>query len=159
MKLKGSCQCEKVQFTVESKTPYPFMICYCSICRKLGGALGGCNIMGVRKTLKIKGRNNLKIYHATMRSPGKRSHKSSGERWFCKECGAHLFVMDDGYPDGVWPNAASIDTPLPAAPSRTHIMLKWKPKWIPLFGKGPHFPLYPDISIENWHKKHRLLKK
>ena len=34
MLLRGSCQCGKVRFRVQSDTPYPFMFCYCSICRK-----------------------------------------------------------------------------------------------------------------------------
>ena len=34
MKLNGSCHCGAVKFSVESHTPYPYMRCYCSICRK-----------------------------------------------------------------------------------------------------------------------------
>ena len=40
MKLAGSCSCGAVKFTVASQTPYPYMRCYCSICRKTAG--GGC---------------------------------------------------------------------------------------------------------------------
>jgi len=39
--LLGSCQCGKVHFSVESETPVPFMFCFCSICRKTGGAAFG----------------------------------------------------------------------------------------------------------------------
>lgn len=52
MKLQGSCHCGKVKFTFETKTPQPFMHCYCSICRKTQGGSGSCiNIMVERKTL------------------------------------------------------------------------------------------------------------
>lgn len=40
MKLKGSCHCGAVSFEVESKTPQPFMHCYCTICRKTQGGGG-----------------------------------------------------------------------------------------------------------------------
>ncbi|MGI9046838.1 MAG: GFA family protein, partial [Burkholderiales bacterium] len=40
MKLEGSCHCGAVRFRVESAHLYPFMRCYCSICRKTAGAGG-----------------------------------------------------------------------------------------------------------------------
>ena len=48
MKLEGSCHCRAVKFTVTSHTPYPYMRCYCSICRKTAGGGGfAINIMGI----------------------------------------------------------------------------------------------------------------
>ena len=35
MKLEGSCHCKAVTFTVESHTPSPFQLCYCSVCRQV----------------------------------------------------------------------------------------------------------------------------
>src|SRR5437763_5822569 len=109
MKLEGSCQCGKVTFRVESDTPYPFMYCFCSICRKTTGGGFGCNIMSRRETLKISGQRHLRKYHARVREPGKRTEISEGERWVCGECGTHLYVADDRWPEGVWPNAGAID--------------------------------------------------
>ena len=43
MKLEGSCHCKAVRFSLESLEPYPFMRCYCSICRKTAGS-GGVGI-------------------------------------------------------------------------------------------------------------------
>ena len=40
MQLEGSCHCQAVRFSVESHEPYPFMRCYCSICRKTAGGGG-----------------------------------------------------------------------------------------------------------------------
>ncbi len=37
MLLKASCHCQVVKFEVESHTPYPFLRCFCSICRKTAG--------------------------------------------------------------------------------------------------------------------------
>jgi hypothetical protein len=157
MKLEGSCQCEKVKFTVDSHTPYPYMICYCSICRKVAGGLGACNIMGERKSLRVRGRNNIRSYHATIREKGKRPIKSSATRWFCERCGTHLYLLDDEWPDGVWPNAAAIDTPLPVPPKRVQIMVQYKPKWVPLVPGAKKLRRYPELSIADWHK--RYIKK
>ncbi len=154
MKLEGSCQCGKVSFSCESDTPVPFMYCYCSICRKLCGSAFGCNIMGKRETLKVRGKQFLKLYHARVRNPGEKTRISRGERWFCSECGTHLYVLDDEWPDGVWPNVGAIDTELPEAPSNVHIMTRFKPKWAPMPVRGPKFPKYPKLSIAEWHERH-----
>ena len=157
MLLEGSCQCGKVRFSVESATPYPFMRCYCSICRKLVGA-PGVNIMGVRESLQVRGRRHLKTMHAVIRNPGQRAVRSGAERLFCGECGTHLWLQDDEWPDGVWPNACAIDTPLPEPPSYVHLMLAFKPKWVTVDGRGPRFRRYPELSIADWHARHGLTK-
>jgi hypothetical protein len=155
MRLEGSCQCEKVRFRVDSDTPVPFMYCFCSICRKTTGGAFGCNVMGKRPTLTITGRRHLRKYNARIRNPRKKTVISSGERWFCGECGTHLYLLDDEWPDGVWPNAGAIDTPLPVAPEHVFIMTRFKPAWVPLdgLGPGPRFPEYPELSIAAWHEK------
>ena len=65
MKLEGSCHCQAVRFTLESAQPYPFMRCYCSICRKTAGGGGfAINLGGDYRTLQIDGREHLGIYRA-----------------------------------------------------------------------------------------------
>jgi len=155
MRLGGSCQCGKVRFTVESETPYPFMYCYCSICRKTEGAFG-CNVMGRRATLRVTGRRHLRRHHPVMREKGKRPYRSEGERCFCAACGTHLFVLDRRWPEGVWPSAAAIDTPLPTPPEHVHMMLRYKPRWVSVAGKGRRYPEYPELSIAEWHARYGL---
>ena len=156
MQLHGSCQCGKVAFRVESETPYPFMYCYCSICRKTTGFVT-CNIMGTRATLRVTGKSHLKCYHAVVRRPGKRAQRSEGERWFCGRCGTHLYVLDDRWPEGVWPNAAAIDTPLPMPPEHVHLMVDYKPPWVTICEPGPQYPEYPELTIAEWHARHGLV--
>jgi hypothetical protein len=155
MRLDGSCQCGGVRFHVESDTPYPFMICYCSICRKTSGAVTS-NVMGQRDTLKVSGKRLLKVHHAVMRANGKRPTRSSAERWFCGRCGSHLYLLDDRWPEGVWPNAAAIDTPLPVPPEHVQIMLRYKPDWVPMIEDDPgsRHQVYPRFSIAGWHEAH-----
>ena len=55
MRLKGSCSCGAVKFSLDSHTPYPYMRCYCSICRKTQGGGGyAINIMGETKSFKVE---------------------------------------------------------------------------------------------------------
>lgn len=156
MTLAGSCQCGKVRFRVESDTPYPFMYCYCSICRKTAGGPYGCNLMGRSDTLRVSGEKYLRRYHARIRARGKRTVVSTAERWFCGECGSHLYLTDGRWPDGVWPNAGVIDTPLPVAPENVHIMVGYKPAWVKVHGRGSRYREYPKLSIAEWHQRHGL---
>ena len=60
MLLKGSCHCGAVHFSVESEHPYPFNLCYCSICRKTAGAGGfAINLGGRFGSLKVDGEEHI----------------------------------------------------------------------------------------------------
>ena len=43
MLLQGSCHYQRVRFRVRCPHPHPFLLCYCSICRKTEGG-GGLRI-------------------------------------------------------------------------------------------------------------------
>lgn len=154
MQLTGSCHCKAVEFRLESKTPYPYMRCYCSICRKIGGSAGfAINLMGDAASLKTIGEQSKLVYNALIDGT-----RSPAERHFCKVCGAHLWVWDPRWPGLLHPHAGVIDTPLPRPPETVHIMLEYKPDWIGV-PEGPndiHFGKYPDLSIEEWHKSKGL---
>jgi hypothetical protein len=158
--LKGSCHCQAVRFEVESKTPYPFMYCYCSICRKTAGGSGSAiNIMGNYKTLKIWGKSHIKVYHAILSyTKNGKPKRSSGQRHFCKHCASCLWMYDKHWPNLVHPFASAIDTPLPIPPERVHIMLNYAANWckVPKGKKDIHFEEYPEDSIAGWHKKNHL---
>ncbi len=157
--LEGSCRCGAVSFTLESHTPYPYQLCYCSICRKTDGGGGfAINIMGDAKTLKVKGRRAIGIFHAKIEDEDGRCYTSGGERHFCTKCGTALWVYDKEWPELVHPFASAIDSDLPKPPSKTHLMLKYKANWVkPEIGKGDKkFQLYPKESIEDWHRKRGL---
>ncbi len=150
MKLEGSCHCGAVRFSVESSTPYPYMHCYCSICRKTAGGGGyAINIMGEAATLRIEGDGNITVYQIS---------GGEGKRHFCRHCGSALYASNPRWGDWVYPFASAIDTPLPPAPERTHIMLDFKAPWVavPEGKQDPHFPQYPDQSIADWHKSRSL---
>ncbi len=151
MKLEGSCHCGKVTFSCDSDTPYPYQRCYCSICRKQQGGGGfAINLKGDANTLEVGGREHLSVYHAV--TDGR---ESPAERNFCSKCGSALWLYDPRWPDLVHPFASAIDTPLPAAPETTHVMLRYKPGWVSVErgAKDRYHDEYPDESIEDWHRR------
>lgn len=160
MKLKGSCHCQSVQFECETHSPYPFIRCYCSICRKTAGGGGyAINIMAVADTLKVKGEQYVSIYQAILHSEGSNKEKvSSGQRHFCRNCASCLWIFDSEWPKWIYPFASAIDTELPKPPEKMHMMLDSAANWceIPRGKHDVHYSDYPSVSIENWHKKHGL---
>lgn len=148
MKLKGSCHCRAVRFSLETSTPYPYMWCYCSICRKTAGGGGyAINIMGDATTLKVTGRT--RVYRAS---------KGGGERHFCPQCASALYVWDKRWPEWVYPFASAIDTPLPKARARQLIFLGSRAGWAHV-PTGKRFKAYPREAIIDWHRKRRLLAR
>jgi hypothetical protein len=158
--LEGSCRCEAVRFTVGSHSPYPYQLCYCSICRKTAGGGGfAINIMGDMRTLHVKGRKAIGVYRASIADEDSGTCTvSTGERNFCRKCATALWMFDPQWPELMHPLASAIDTPLPVPPARTHLMLRYKASWVvPVIGPDDlTFDLYPEESIEAWHKRHGL---
>lgn len=158
--LEGSCRCGAVRFSAASHTPVPYQLCYCSICRKQQGGGGfAINLAADARTLKVTGKRHLGLYRAEIEDE-ERPHceVSTGERRFCRRCGSALWLYDPTWPDLVHPFASAIDSELPAAPQKVHLMLKYKAGWVePDIREGDDaYQLYPVLSIEDWHKKHGL---
>ena len=160
MELQGSCRCGAVTFGCRSHTPYPYQLCYCSICRKTAGGGGfAINMMADHQTLRVTGKKSLGVYRASLCDDnGGRCEMSGGERNFCTSCGSALWLYDPRWPELAHPFASAIDTDLPVPPRRTHLMLRYKANWVaPDVGPNDlQFDLYPEQSIEAWHRQHRL---
>ena len=157
MLLEGSCHCGSVTFSLNSKHPYPFNRCYCSICRKTQGGGGyAVNLSGDAESLNVEGEDNISVYQV-VRDNGETSPM---ERRFCKRCGSALWCWDPRWPELLHPFASAIDTPLPTPPELTHLMTGSKADWIPLTTADGDkvFDEYPDESIAQWHARHGLDK-
>lgn len=155
--LKGSCSCGSVRFSCDSPGPYPYQLCYCTICRKTAGGGGyAINLIGDAGTLDVDGKPA--VYRAEVEDGHGGRRPSSAERNFCPRCGSALWLYDPAWPDLVHPFASAIDGDLPRPPERTHLMLRFKASWVaPDFGeRDERFDLYPDESIEDWHRARGL---
>lgn len=153
MRLQGSCHCQAVRFSLNSPHPYPFNLCYCSICRKTAGAGGfAINLSGEFATLEVEGREHLRVYHARLDEDDERS---PAERHFCALCGSALWLWDSRWPELVHPHASAIDTELPKPPERTHLMLGSKAPWVEVRAdpQDKQFEEYPEESIAAWHER------
>jgi hypothetical protein len=160
MHLEGSCHCGEVEFSLNSAHPYPYQRCYCSICRKTQGGGGySINLSGDAQSLKVKGRENISIYHAKIRE----DHQvriSSAERHFCKLCGSGLWLFSPEWPELIHPFASAIDTPLPSPPENTHLLLDSKASWVEVHVHegDKQFEGYPKESIAEWHERLGLVR-
>lgn len=156
--LKGACRCGAIRFSCDSHTPAPYQLCYCSICRKTAGGGGyAINLGGDASTLTVEAQpGSLGIYRAEIRDEDSGACRvSTGQRHFCSRCATALWLFDPEWPDLVHPFASAIDSALPVPPSRTHLMLRFKPEWVqPDVADGDRsFDLYPQDSLEQWHKR------
>ena len=161
MHLEGSCCCQSVKFLVESPHPYPYMHCYCSICRKTQGGGGfAINLGALYDSLKVEGKEHIRHF-----SPMYSNHEtgvyeqSPGQRHFCSKCGSGLWVWDPRWPDLVHPYASVIDTPLPVPPERNHILLDSKPDWVNVSNRSTdkQFEHFLEVmSLAEWHEQHGL---
>lgn len=162
MLLKGSCHCGAVSFSVRSRHPYPYQLCYCTICRKTQGGGGfAINLGGEAASLKVKGTRHLSVYRAKLKDPGeRRARRSTGQRNFCSLCGSALWLYDPTWPELVHPFASAIDTALPKPPAKTHLMLDFKAPWVePAIKQGDkQFSRYPVESVADWHRRHGVEK-
>ncbi|OGI69269.1 MAG: alanine acetyltransferase [Candidatus Muproteobacteria bacterium RBG_16_60_9] len=163
MELKGSCHCGGVKFTLTSAHPYPFNICYCSICRKTAGGGGfAINLGGDSESLVVAGKRNVTVYQVRcVDSETEAVTKSSARRSFCKICGSALWVWSPEWPELIHPFASAVDTPLPLPPERTHLMLGSKAPWVEVHtgARDQIFDEYPKESIAEWHQRLGLEEK
>ena len=143
MQLEGSCHCGRVRFRLQSAHPYPFNLCYCSICRKTA-------------TFEVEGREHATCYQPHIPDPDTGELKQNpGQRYFCKHCGSALWAWDPRWPELVHPFASAIDGDLPVPPERTHMMLGSKAPWVEVCA-GPRdqqFDAYPEQSLAEWHQR------
>ncbi|MFT4174498.1 MAG: GFA family protein [Rhodocyclaceae bacterium] len=149
-----------MRFDVEAEAPYPFMHCHCSICRKTAGGGGyAINLGADARTMKVRGKKSVGIYHAVMREEGKRPTRSKAERHFCLKCGSALWLWDPRWPELIHPHASAIDTPLPKPPEVIEAALDFAAPWVDVpKGKGHrHYGLWPHESLHDWHARHGLL--
>ena len=156
LKLEGSCRCGAVRFTCDSHTPAPYQRCYCSICRKTDGGGGyAVNLGADAKTLKVEDpQHAITVFRAEIRQDDGSCELSTGERNFCTRCGTALWLFSPEWPELIHPFASAIDSDLPKPPSSVHLMLRFRPDWVtPDVEPEDHtFDLYPEQSLEEWHR-------
>jgi hypothetical protein len=158
--LTGSCRCGAVKFSCESHTPQPYQKCYCSICRKTAGGGGyAINLAANARTFKVDDPEKvIQIFRAEILQDDGTCERSTAERNFCTRCATALWLFSPEWPELVHPFASAIDSELPTPPSSVHLMLRYKPNWVQpdIRDRDAVFDLYPEQSIEDWHRSRGL---
>ncbi len=148
-----------MSFEVESPAPYPYMACYCSICRKTAGGGGyAVNLGADAGSLVVEGGEDLSVYQARVSDDDGETGVSPARRNFCRRCASALWLYDPRWPDLVHPFASAVDIPLPEPPETVRIMLASAAPWceVPDDARERHFTGFPDESLEDWHRRHGL---
>ncbi|KIK56432.1 hypothetical protein GYMLUDRAFT_47196 [Collybiopsis luxurians FD-317 M1] len=160
IELQGSCHCGAVRFSVQSSTAVPFRLCFCSICRKVGGVGGSINLGGFADTLKIhQGQEHIKVYNAVLnRDTPDEKIATDSDRNFCSKCSSMLWLFPRRWPQMILPFASAIDSP-DLQPPETMVCIKLdsKPDYVRLpEGDKELYTGYAEDSLEVWHKKHNV---
>ncbi len=158
--LEGSCRCGAIRFACDTHTPQPYQRCYCTICRKTAGGGGyAINLGANARGLQLKDPKRAKrIYHASIEDADGGCKLSTAERHHCSRCATALWLFSPEWPELLHPFASAIDSALPVPASSVHLMLRFKADWVqPQIGPDDAvFELYPDQSIEAWHRSRGL---
>lgn len=158
--LEGSCRCGAVRFRCDSHTSQPYHRCYCSICRKPAGGGGyAINLGADARTLRVEAAHDAKqVFRAQVMQDDGACRLSSAERHFCARCATTLWLFSPEWPELVHSFPSAVDTALPVPPASVHMMLRFNPSWVvPQIGADDAvFDLYPEESIEGWHRRRGL---
>jgi hypothetical protein len=109
--------------------------------------------------MKVRGRSHLGCYHALIREPGRRTRRSKAERRFCKECGSALWLWDPTWPELIHPARLGDRHAVAEARRKSSRRRSRMPRpWVDVpRGKGHvRHRNWPEESLEDWHKRHRL---
>ncbi|WP_428374669.1 GFA family protein [Lichenicoccus sp.] len=152
-----------MHFGMHSHTPQPYQRCYCTICRKTAGGGGyAINLGALTKGMHVEDPHKaIRVFHAEIMQEDGACERSTAERNFCSRCATALWLFSPEWPELIHPFASAIDSDLPVPPSSVHLMLKYKPSWVvPQVGpKDQTFDLYPEQSIDDWHRSRGLWLK
>ena len=116
--IKGGCYCGAVKYEIRGRL-LRFVNCHCDDCRKFSGSAFSSVLVVTDKGFAItSGEDNLIPYNS---SPGK-------HRYFCKNCGCHVFARAEQRPGMVLVRAGSLDDD-PGMRPQCHIWVKSKAPW------------------------------
>lgn len=117
MKLNGSCLCGGVRYAVLGPFQH-FVHCHCTECRKVHGTVYGSSAVVSSSDVEFETGASLKAY---VSSPGKK-------RWFCANCGSHIYSQYDERTDQMVLRVGTLDSTGGQRPV-AHIWVSDKADW------------------------------
>ncbi|KAF8348465.1 Mss4-like protein [Amanita rubescens] len=103
MLYEGKCLCGGCKIFVDSEPLLKgLVLCHCTDCSRSTGGAFACGAPVPRDSVKTEG--SVKLYAFVHPSNG-----NTVSRWFCADCGAHLFSQSSAHPDRTFVRAGVID--------------------------------------------------
>jgi hypothetical protein len=133
--LSGSCLCGAIRYAI-SVLVSELRACHCQSCQKVSGAGGTVNAMLPSDAFKLT-KGTLKRYTAIADS-GRTLH-----RYFCADCGAHIYSQREQNPEFLSVRAGSFDEP-PPMKIGLHIWTKSARPWSYIDPATKQHPGQPD---------------
>ena len=132
--IKGTCLCRKVKFVVDGQIS-GMCNCHCTECRKTYGSAFGTVAICSRDDFRyISGEELILSYKQTERVT----------RYFCKECGSPLTLVEDWDPKVGIP-AGLLDDDPGVVPSG-HIFVSCKALWWEITDDKPQYNEWPPAG-------------
>jgi hypothetical protein len=127
--LSGRCLCAGVRFRVDAPLRH-FHHCHCNTCRKAHATVYGASAVVPAGALRFdRGRDLLKAFES---SPGKK-------RWFCAECGSHVYAAYGARPEEVILRVGLLDDTA-GQRAEAHIWVSHKAPWYEIGDELPRHP-------------------
>ena len=151
-KLKGSCACAKVNYTIIGK-PLFTQACHCKNCKKSTGSSFVIHTMVLEEDFDVKG----DVSSSELPTGSGKGYQA----YFCVNCGVYLFCKYKVAPGRIAVRAATLDNPLSP---QAHIFVKDKDPWIEITNKEICFDImydrskiWPKESLERLEEKNKKI--
>ena len=133
--LAGGCLCGAIRYTIHADVT-ELRACHCTACQKISGAGSSVNALVASKDFKLE-KGTLKRFSVTADS-GRILH-----RYFCGDCGCHIYSQREVTPERVVVRAGTIDN-APPMKLNAHIWTRSKRPWSHIDPATSQLPGNPD---------------
>lgn len=137
MRMSGGCLCGEVRFECEAEPQFQIR-CYCTDCRKLGGA-AHAGWIGPVAASALSTTREPRWFVSTADSGNEVA------RAFCPRCGVGVFGRNAMMSGMVFLRASALDDPEAFAPQMS-VYASRAPSWDPPAGHLPAFPEMPPMN-------------
>ena len=133
--LSGGCLCGAIRYFIHAEVS-ELRACHCTSCQKISGAGSSVNALVATKDFKLT-KGTPKRYTVAADS-GRILH-----RYFCGDCGCHIYSQRELTPERVVVRAGTIEN-APPMKLRAHIWTKSKRPWSTIDPASSQIPGQPD---------------
>ncbi|MFZ1991846.1 MAG: GFA family protein [Alphaproteobacteria bacterium] len=136
-KFTGGCHCGEVRYEAEGE-PMASAACHCKTCQTISGG-GPAYVMVMPKDKVTVTKGQLRAYWVK----GSSGHPIA--RYFCENCGTHVFAEGDGFPDVRTVKAGTLDDASVFHKNAVHIWTKVKAHFVHIHPEATTFEENPPI--------------